>query len=104
MATILVHECTQCQKQFVQHKWICPNCKNTEFRQKEIGGEGKVFTHTTIHVSSKELSHLTPYTVALIELQDGMRLTGRIMEKVEIGDQVKCVSSEDNMYVFEKLA
>ena len=101
---VQVHECTQCQKQFVQHKWICPTCQNQEFQPKKISGEGKVFTHTTIHVSSKELSHLTPYTVALIELQGDVRLTGRIMEKVEIGDQVKCVSNEGNMYVFEKLA
>ncbi|WP_458411773.1 Zn-ribbon domain-containing OB-fold protein [Schinkia sp. CFF1] len=102
MATVQVYECTKCAKKFVQRKWICPTCKNTEFQIKEISGEGKIFSFTTIHVSSQEFSHLTPYTVALIELQEGVRLTGRITEKVEINDKVTCISNEDNTYIFGK--
>lgn len=101
---VQVYECTQCEKKFAQQKWICPKCKNTEFHIKEVRGEGKVFSFTTIHVSSQEFSHLTPYSVALVDLQDGVRLTGRIMEKVEINDKVKCISNEDNTFVFEKIS
>lgn len=99
---VKVYECNQCFKKFVQQKWVCPSCKNTEFRLTNTSDEGTVFSYTTIHVSSKELSHLTPYTIALIELPKGLRLTGRVMGKVNINDRVKCVSYEDNLYVFAK--
>ncbi|MDN3016148.1 OB-fold domain-containing protein [Paenibacillus sp. BSR1-1] len=102
MEMIQVYECTQCEKKFVQRKWICPNCKNNELLQKNISGEGKVFSHTTIHVSSKEFSHLTPYSVALIELSEGLRVTGRVTDQVVIDDKVKCISYFDNTFVFEK--
>lgn len=100
MAYIQVFECTQCKKHFAQRKWICPQCKNTDFDLKEVEGRGQVFSHTRIHISSKEFSHLTPYTVALIELSNGLRVTGRLEEEVNINEQVKCVANENNMYVF----
>ncbi|MDZ5471357.1 OB-fold domain-containing protein [Bacillus sp. 31A1R] len=103
MAHIPVHECAQCQKKYVQRKWVCSNCKSTEFHLTEVPGEGTVFTHTTIHVSSSEFAHLAPYTVALVELADGLRVTGRVTGKVEINDQVTCVSNEENLYVFDRV-
>jgi uncharacterized OB-fold protein len=102
MKMIQVYECAQCEKEFVQRKWICPNCKNTEFINKEVNGKGKIFSHTTIHVSSKEFSHEMPYTIGLIDLVEGLRLTGRITERIEINDNVKCISYKDNMYTFTK--
>ncbi|MEH7336067.1 OB-fold domain-containing protein [Neobacillus drentensis] len=102
MELIQVYECARCEKQFVQRKWICPNCKNNEFLKKNISGEGRVFSHTTIHVSTKEFSHLTPYSVALIELSEGLRVTGRVTDQVAIDDKVKCISYFDNTYVFAK--
>jgi uncharacterized OB-fold protein len=102
MTMIQVYECAQCKKKFVQRKWICPNCKKTEFYLKEVSGKGKIFSHTTIHVSSKEFSHLTPYTIVLVDLVEGLRLTGRITKRVGINDDVKCISYKDNMYTFTK--
>lgn len=102
MEMIEVYECAQCEKKFIHRKWLCPSCKTTEFRLKQIGGEGKVFSHTNIHVSSKEFSHLTPYTVALIQLSEGLRLTGWVTDPVEINDEVTCISMVDNKYVFTK--
>ncbi|WP_374723318.1 Zn-ribbon domain-containing OB-fold protein [Calidifontibacillus erzurumensis] len=104
METIIVHECVHCGKKFVQSKWLCPKCHHTEFEQKKISGRGKVYSFTTIHVAAKEQAHLTPYTVALVDLQDGVRITGRIKEKVNINDEVNCVANEGQLYVFQKIA
>ena len=103
MAAIQAYECDQCGEKYVQRKWICPSCKNTEFSLGELNGKGIVFSHTTIHVSSKEFSHLTPYTIALIDLEEGLRLTGRIKEQVEINDKVYCSAYEENVYTFMKI-
>ncbi len=102
MSNVNVHECAKCGKKFIQRKWVCPVCKHTEFHQKEISGKGNVYSFTRIHISSSEFSHLTPYTVALINLDDGVRVTARLKEEVEINDRVKCISVEENAYVFSK--
>lgn len=102
MTTINVYECSGCQQKFVQQKWICPTCKNTEFVNRVVAGEGKVYSHTTIHISSKEFAHLTPYTIALIELNDQLRVTARVQDRVKIGEEVTCISTEDNYYLFAK--
>lgn len=103
MTNVNVYECTQCQKKFIQRKWVCPACKDTEFHQKEINGEGTVFSFTRIHISSSEFTHLTPYTVALIDLNDGVRVTARLEEEVQINDKVQCISNVANAYVFQKM-
>nr|WP_263327751.1 OB-fold domain-containing protein [Neobacillus sp. Marseille-Q6967] len=103
MTNVNVYECAQCQKKFIQRKWVCPDCQHTEFDQKEINGEGKVFSFTRIHISSSEFAHLTPYTVALIDLEDGVRVTARLKEEVGINDRVKCISNQENAYVFSKI-
>jgi uncharacterized protein len=102
MTNLEVFECTNCQKKFVQRKWICPDCQQNEFKIIEIKGEGKVYSHTTIHISSKEFEHLTPYTIALVELSNGLRITGRITEPVEINESVTLSEIIDNAYVFIK--
>lgn len=103
MAAIQAYECDQCEQKFVQRKWICPNCKSTDFHLEEVTGTGKVFSHTTIHISSKEFSNLTPYTIALVDFEEGLRVTGRISEEVKINDEVRCISYEDQVYTFTKL-
>ncbi len=102
MANVQVYECNQCEKQYVQKKWVCPNCQHTEFQSKEVTGAGKVYSFTKIHVTSQEFAHITPYTVALIELENGLRVTGRLSETIEINDDVTCVSNEENTYIFVK--
>ena len=103
MTSVSIYECTKCKKKYVQRKWICPTCRHTELIEKECNGKGKVFSFTRIHVSSSEFAHLTPYTVALIDLEDGVRITARIQEEVNINDHVSCISNQDNTYVFTKI-
>ncbi|MFC5735860.1 Zn-ribbon domain-containing OB-fold protein [Cytobacillus gottheilii] len=103
MANIQVFECTGCQKQFVQRKWLCPVCKGTSFKKAEEEGAGKVFSFTRIHVTSKEYAHLAPYTVVLIDTPSGLRITGRLSEEVQINDEVKCVEQDGDAYIFEKV-
>lgn len=102
MIKIQVFVCANCNKNFIQRKWICPECNHTEFHKSEIDGEGKVYSHTTIHVSSKEFEHLTPYTVALIDLANGLRVTGQMQEQVGMNDEVVCTSDDNGRYLFVK--
>ncbi len=58
-----------------------------------IKDTGKVLTFTVIHTPPAEYSDLSPFALAIIETDDGARLTAQIadadVEKIEIGTRVK---------------
>ena len=58
-----------------------------------LADSGRVLTFTVIHTPPAEYSDLSPYALAIIELDDGARILAQIAdvdtEKVEIGMRVK---------------
>jgi uncharacterized OB-fold protein len=58
-----------------------------------LAESGKVVTYTVIHTAPAEHSDLTPYAIAIVELDDGARITSQIADvdtsKVSIGMRVK---------------
>jgi len=57
-------------------------------------GTGIVVTYTVIYNSTEDFKRQTPYTLAIIKLDEGPRLTGQVIvdpEDVEIGMRVKPV-------------
>ncbi len=58
-----------------------------------LSNSGKVITYTVIHTAPAEHSDLTPYAIAIVELDDGARITTQIADvdtsKVTIGMRVK---------------
>jgi uncharacterized OB-fold protein len=59
----------------------------------KLKGEGKVVTYTIIHVAPEGFEGQAPYVMAIIELDEGPRITAQIVDcdvdKVEIGMKVK---------------
>ncbi len=59
----------------------------------KLADRGKVITYTIIHTAPKEYSDLSPYPVAIIELDDGARITSMITDvdpvNVKIGMRVR---------------
>ncbi len=68
-------------------------------RQKEtrklLNLEGKILTWTEIAVSSKEFSYFAPYITALVELENGQKAFGEVVNvsrnEVKTGAKVKSV-------------
>lgn len=58
-----------------------------------LADSGKVITYTVIHAAPAEHSDLTPYALAIVELDDGARITTQIADvdtaRVTIGMRVK---------------
>ena len=55
-------------------------------------GKGTVVTFTTIYNATDDFKRQTPYNLAIIELDEGPRLTGQVIctpEEIEIGMRVK---------------
>ncbi len=52
----------------------CPQCLSGNFGFKEYSGKGKVFTHTTIAAAPTGFEDVAPYTIVVVELEEGGRL------------------------------
>lgn len=88
-------KCKQCGHISFPPRLVCPKCKAKTFETVQLGREGKILTFTIICVGPDKFSKETPYVVAIIELNDGVRLTSQVtdcdVDKVEIGNKVKLV-------------
>lgn len=57
---------------------VCPICGRSDLEPHEIAGEGRVIVWTTIHVPPTRYADEAPYTVAIVELEGGLRTMGRL--------------------------
>jgi len=91
-------ECPKCGKKYFPVRSVCPEChRESVGRMKNVkfSGKGKVFSHTVIHVGSSMFQMQTPYIMAIIELDEGPRIAGQIVDceskDVKIGMRVKSI-------------
>ena len=66
-------------------------------------GNGVVYTETVVHSPTPQYLGDVPYQLAIIELEKGGKLTGRIDgERVSIGDLVAFVEFRNEVAFFRK--
>ncbi len=63
----------------------------------------KIYTETVVHSAPEAYLKDAPYQLAIIEKDDGSRVTGRILgERAAIEDEVEYVESRDGVPYFRK--
>ncbi|MBZ5611492.1 MAG: OB-fold domain-containing protein [Acidobacteriia bacterium] len=68
-------------------------------------GSGTVYTETVVYSPPEAYVNDVPYQLAIIQLDSGRRLTGRIDgERAQIGDHVAFVDFRNNVPFFRKAA
>jgi len=66
---------------------------------------GIVYTETVVHSAPEAYVKEAPYQIAIVTLEEGGRVTGRIRgERVKIDDPVEWVESVNGIHVFRKKA
>ena len=64
---------------------------------------GVVYTETVVHMAPPAFEKDVPYQVAIVSLDSGGRVTGRIEgERVSIDDRVALVETRDGVPFFRK--
>ncbi|PWU01166.1 MAG: hypothetical protein C5B51_23395 [Terriglobia bacterium] len=64
---------------------------------------GTVYTETVIHLAAEAFAKDVPFQTAIVTLDGGGRLTGRIVgERVAINDRVAEVDERDGVVFFRK--
>ncbi len=85
--------CRRCGREYLPARKICPACKSTEFDMVRMPDRGTIVAWTTIHVAPPQWRLLTPYVTAVVELENGTRITTQVVDcepdEVEIGQKVR---------------
>ncbi len=88
-------QCTTCGRYFFPPRNLCPDCRRAgKIRQHRFSGLGKVVTYTVIRSASEQFEQMTPYVLAIVELDEGPRLTAQLVcspDEVRIGMRVRPV-------------
>jgi hypothetical protein len=95
-------KCGKCQKVYFPPRDVCPKCRRASIGKMEnikLSGKGAIVSYSTIHEGLPAFQMQIPYTMAIIELEEGARITGQIVDCK--GDCVKIGSLVET--VFRKL-
>jgi uncharacterized OB-fold protein len=98
---LLIQKCKDCQKYIFYPKLFCPHCLSTHLEWVKTTGRGKIYSYTIVYsYGPTEFSEDTPYIVAIIDLQEGVRMMSNIVgcapETVECDMEVGIVFDDVN--------
>lgn len=95
---LLVQKCGNCGYLRWPPGSICNECQSPEFTWTEVSSRGVLDTYATYHRAlDPRFKDDVPYTIAMIVLEEGPRLLGRItnpIEELAIGKPVRASFEE----------
>jgi len=93
---LIAAKCPRCSKVYFPPRTVCRECHRASIGKMEklkLKGTGTVISHTTVHEASKDFEMQVPYVMAIIEMDEGVRLTGQVIDcstdDIKIGNRVK---------------
>lgn len=89
-------KCNTCGQVFFPSRVICPDCRRKgDLEPIQFSGKGKIHTYSVIRTPTSDFKKIAPYAVAIIELEEGAKVTAQIVDAdvddIEIGDPVEMV-------------
>ncbi|MBO8179458.1 MAG: Zn-ribbon domain-containing OB-fold protein [Archaeoglobus sp.] len=75
---VIGQKCLDCGSYTCPPKATCDNCASRNLEAVELSGKGVVRTFTTTYVAPSGYTEEAPYTVAMVELDEGPWIVGRI--------------------------
>lgn len=89
---LLIQHCSACDRHQFYPRILCTSCGERDLAWVEASGAGTVFSYTVCHrPGSAGFENMTPYAVAIVELEEGPRMTAHLTtdpDAVAIGDPV----------------
>jgi len=83
-----LQQCGGCKAFIYYPRDRCPHCLSDQLEWRPVSGKGKVYSYTTVRRASTRSFSDKPYVLAIVELDEGVRLTTNIEappESVKIG-------------------
>ena len=90
---LMAAKCNECGTVLLPPKPMCTKCLSTNLKWIELEGAGKLLSYTVIHIAPEQFQSITPYSVGIVELQNGLRLPGMIRDvdpkEIRVGMDLK---------------
>ena len=94
------YRCSQCGRVSLEKPDRC-RCGSQAFEAVELSGKGRVYTCTTLHAAAEPFEKDLPFQIAIVQLDEGPRLTVRIEgPRVSIDDPVHLVREQNGTRFF----
>ena len=88
--------CDHCDAKVFPPRDICPDCGEEAKTLYNFTGRGEVYSYTTVYDPPAGFDEASPYTVAMIKLDEGPLVTAQLTDleqkNVEIGMPVEMVT------------
>ncbi|MCH7663245.1 MAG: Zn-ribbon domain-containing OB-fold protein [Chloroflexi bacterium] len=88
--------CDHCDAKLFPPRDICTDCGEEAKTLYTFSGKGEVYSHTTVFDAPAGFEDSTPYTVALVKLEEGPLITTQLTDlqdkQVKIGMPVEMVT------------
>jgi uncharacterized OB-fold protein len=107
---LLLQRCRSCQTLQFYPRALCSTCWSTDLAWEPSTGSGSIYSFTIVHrAPTPVFAAMTPYVIALVSLDDGVRMLSHIVgapaNAVQIGARVKLafddLTDEVSLPVFE---
>ena len=79
----LGNKCESCKRIYFPPRESCPYCRRKsmgKMKDHKLSGKGEVLTYTIIHVGPEDFDEQVPYPIAIIQLEEGPRVTAQIVD------------------------
>jgi uncharacterized protein len=96
---LCLQRCISCHTYRYPPGYLCRHCGSPDSEWVEVSGRGIIYSFSIVRRGpTPEFSSITPYILALVQLEEGPRMMAHILEdaqdRVSIGDRVSVVFEE----------
>ena len=88
--------CPHCSAKIFPPRDICPECGDEAKDHYQFSGRGEVYSYTTLYNAPAGYEEQAPYTVAMVQLEEGPLITAQLtdidVKEPEVGMPVEMVT------------
>lgn len=88
-----IQRCNACLRAVFYPRALCPHCQADQLCWIVASGRGTIYSYTVAHQAFGIFAEETPFIVAIVQLEEGVRMMSRIVdssrERVAIGQPVQ---------------
>ena len=88
-----IQHCNACSEAVFYPRSICPHCHADSLSWIVTSGKGTIYSYTVAHQGFGPFVEDIPFVVAIVELEEGVRMMSRIVdtprERITVGAAVK---------------
>ena len=75
-----IQRCEACGRHVFYPRAVCPHCTSGRLAWVEASGRGRVHSFTVVHRAPHDYRDEVPYVVALVDLDEGVRMMTRLVD------------------------